>query len=173
MSRGIDYGHGLSNIDMSNGIRFGVISANVVGEAWYEDAEANFGKPKCPDCEGEVTEATPEQDKEWHCVKCKKSYDTEDVYPSDPYSYYYDKEGITAEQTFDDTDIFIVKSPYYTRAQFCSPCAPGAGHLENPCDDGMKTYCFGHDWFEGGEAPYPVYNVKDDSLVVSEERSKN
>lgn len=31
-----------------------------------------------------------------------------------------------------DNDAFIIKSPYYTYAQFCSPCVPGAGNLDNP-----------------------------------------
>ena len=57
-------------------------------------------------------------------------------------------------------DIFITKSPYYTTCTFCSPCAPNAGDLSHPVDGGVKAYCFGHDWFEEGKAPYPVFSVK-------------
>ncbi len=71
-----------------------------------------------------------------------------------------------ATQSGDDSDIFILKSPYYTRAQFCSPCAPGACYLTNPCEDGERAYCFGHDWFDDGKAPYPVFLVADDSEVL-------
>lgn len=46
-----------------------------------------------------------------------------------------------------------------------APCAPGAGYLSNPCPDGPKTYCFGHDWFENDVAPYPVYRVDTGELV--------
>ncbi len=63
-----------------------------------------------------------------------------------------------------DTEIMIIQSPYYTLAPFCSPCCPGAGNLDQ-AGDGVKTYCFGHEWFDGGRAPYPVYRVSDGSLV--------
>jgi len=29
-------------------------------------------------------------------------------------------------------------------------------------------YCFGHDWFEDGKAPYPVYSVETGELVEAE-----
>jgi hypothetical protein len=60
----------------------------------------------------------------------------------------------------------VVKSPFYTYAQFCSPCVPGAGNLDNPMAEGVKTYCLGHDWFEGGVAPYPVWRVDDHAFVT-------
>lgn len=75
------------------------------------------------------------------------------VTPAHDVPYWYDE----AEGDF------ILKSPYYTYAQFCSPCAPGAGYLPSPLKDrpaGNKTYCLGHDWFEDGTAPYRVYSVK-------------
>jgi hypothetical protein len=71
-------------------------------------------------------------------------------------------------------DLWIFKSDYYTYAQFCSPCAPGAVHLGSPLDiEGTlalsveikekfhqnRGYCLDHDWFEGGIAPYPVFSV--------------
>ena len=69
-------------------------------------------------------------------------------------------------------DLWILKSPYYTFAQFCSPCAPGACHLEHPLeekDPDNKCYCLHHEWFEKDKAPYPVYRIEDDSLVAFEE----
>lgn len=50
-----------------------------------------------------------------------------------------------------------------------SKLTPGAGNLDNPRNDGPKTYCLGHDWFEDGKAPYPVYLVADDVEVMPEE----
>ena len=63
-------------------------------------------------------------------------------------------------------DLFVELSPYYTFAPFCSPCAPGAVYLRDagPAGD-ARGYCFGHEWFTGGVAPYPVYSVVDDSEV--------
>ena len=82
-----------------------------------------------------------------------------------------DNEEYTAYQSQDDPDIFIIKSPYFTYAQYCSPCAPGAVYLMNPLSekiDQNKGYCFGHDWFESGKAPYPVYDVKTGIEVKSD-----
>lgn len=62
--------------------------------------------------------------------------------------------------------MFILASPYFTHAQFCSPCAPGACYLLSPTDKtGPKAYCLNHDWFEGDKAPYPVWEVATGKLV--------
>lgn len=63
-----------------------------------------------------------------------------------------------------DNDLMILKSPFFTYAQYCSPCVPGACNLDSPLDhipnDGSNgCYCLGHDWFDGGKAPYPVFNM--------------
>lgn len=85
---------------------------------------------------------------------------------AEPTAFVYMKKGYQAKQTADDTDIFITKSPYYTLCQLCSPCAPGAGYIMSR--GAVKAYCFGHDWFEDGKAPYPIYQVSDDSLIEVE-----
>jgi len=86
--------------------------------------------------------------------------------------YYIDNAEYRAYQRSDDPEIMITKSPYFTYAQFCSPCAPGAVYLmnwlpkSNPVENN-RGYCFGHDWFESGKVPYPVYSVKTGKLVLS------
>jgi hypothetical protein len=90
-------------------------------------------------------------------------YDEEEICDG-PLDYAYEKDGYKCFQFADDTDIFIEKSPYYTYCGFCSPCAPGAGYL---MDEGnVKAYCFDHDWFEDGIAPYKVYDVKTNKEVM-------
>lgn len=147
--KGIDYGLGKTNIDSKTGIRYGVIHQNEVLQAWCDSSEPYY---PCDDCDNK-----PEEDEDYHsnCDFCE------------PASFYVDGKEYKAESD-SMGDIFITKSTYYTRAQFCSPCAPGACYLSNPCNDGEKAYCFGHNWFydtETGKAPYPVYRVSDDSLV--------
>lgn len=75
------------------------------------------------------------------------------------------------------SDVFVLASPYFTYAQFCSPCVPGACNLDSPL--GMeekptdchlapadnRCYCLGHDWFDGGKAPYLVYCVATGQIV--------
>lgn len=133
---GIDYSLGMANIDRETGIHVGVIPANEIGQAWYESSEGLYG-------------------------------DGDDIdEDAEPISFVYEQEGYALEQGYDDTDVWIYDSPYFTHAQYCSPCAPGAGYLLNPCPTGPKTYCLGHDWFESGKAPYPVYSVETGEEVL-------
>jgi hypothetical protein len=132
---GIDYGMGMTNRD-GDGIHYGVIHQGEVLQAWADSSEPYYGEP---DENGE-----------------KEDFNEF----AEPLSFYYQKEGYEAEQSQDDSDIFITKSPYYTLCAYCSPCAPGAGYVMSSRKHGIKAYCFGDDWFDSGKAPYPVYEVK-------------
>jgi hypothetical protein len=87
-----------------------------------------------------------------------------DNYQNDEISPYYDDGDYVITKCL-DFDFFISKSPYYTLAQFCSPCVPGAGNLDNFCPDGVKTFCLGHEWFEDDKAPYPVYSITTNQII--------
>lgn len=187
MSGGIDYGMGKTNIDKSNGIRYGVINMNALNDwAWesFEDKQ----EPTCGHCGNPATaeEDLPEEiteradcDGEYWCEHCELALSNDEVWNDEAHDWQLDSEGYVA--SIDSyNDVFLVKSPYLTFAPFCSPCAPGAGHLGSAADHyekeglgseyGVKTYCFGHDWFEGGIAPYPVYSVETGELVASDKK---
>jgi hypothetical protein len=147
--KGIDYRCGTTNRDES-GIRYGVISQHVVLQAWADSSEGYY---PCNECQFEQGD----DDCQDQCC--------------DAVSYYVNNADYAAESD-DYGDIFITRSPYYTFAQFCSPCAPGACHLGNPLTEpnpNNKCYCFGHDWFEDGRAPYTVYDVKTGAAVRVQE----
>lgn len=178
---GIDYGMGKTNVDTSNGIRYGVISQHSIMPEAFDEFEADYGKPTCPKCLGSVLDASDdtlpessedwEQYREWGCAEyacptCEHLLDSSDVYGEDPLGFSYDSDGYSLESCL-DSDVFVLKSQFYTFAQFCSPCVPGAGNLHNPMEDGTKTYCLGHEWFDDGKAPYPVYRVSDDTIVTA------
>ncbi len=195
-NKGIDYGLGRTN-RASTGIRFGVISQNAVGQAWYDEAEADYGEACCPKCgnkaeqgEGKSeqlgngvavwTEHTKEREEyplyrkhgccgDYACDNCEIRFDGEDAFGDEPNGFSV--SGEIDAHCGQDGDIFVTSSPYFTYAQFCSPCAPGACYLANPIDehdDNNRAYCFGHDWFEDGIAPYPVYSVETGELVSPE-----
>jgi hypothetical protein len=163
--RGIDYGSGITNINLSTGIRYGVINQNECMDFWGEQSEAYYGLPHCPYCGNEL-----KKDKEYsHCPHCRKSLVEESLYSDEASSFYIDDETYTAESD-DYGDIFITKSPYYTYAQFCSPCAPGACYLSNELSgkpQGNRAYCFGHDCFTDNKAPYHVYSVKTGEEILA------
>lgn len=181
---GIDYGLGKTNINKDTGIRFGVIPANHVGQAWYDSSEADYGEPTCPYCGNELIKyhkaketlnddidswpSEPHECDDFACLSCKRLIGSESAFSDEPHGFTLDDGEYKAEQSGDDCDIFILKAPFFTYAQFCSPCAPGAcyllNNLETPSDNN-KAYCFGHDWFEDGKAPYPVYSVESGLLI--------
>ena len=97
---------------------------------------------------------------------------------------YSDKD-YTLHISGDNFGIFVIKSPYYTYCRKCSPCAPGAGDLNNPVDMdggggplepspyqlfsnqcGDKSYCLDSSFFDDGKAPYRVFRVEDDQEVI-------
>ena len=102
------------------------------------------------------------------CKNCNETFREDECYlefsqlhiNNDKYFAHEDEYG----------DIFIEKSQYYTYAQFCSPCAPGACYLSSPLSqkiENNKCYCFGHEMFETN-APYPVYDLKTNKLIKGE-----
>ncbi len=177
---GTDYGNRTSNIDKETGIRYGVISQHTVGEFWYSDAEADYGKPTCPECGGEVLESSDEKvpeedscDKDYYCPQCKTSFYSDSCFCDEPIGWSYEDDKYTLTDCLDN-DIFVLKSPYFTYAQFCSPCVPGGCNLDSPLniqeikDENYrqnKAYCLGPEWFEKEIAPYPVYSVETGELI--------
>ena len=105
-NEGIDYSLGMANKDNTKGIRYGVIHQNRILQAWCDSSEVYYGK--------HTDEWT---DEEWE--------------NTEPISFYVDDEEYSMESD-DYGDIFITKSPYFTYAQFCSPCAPGGKRRPSP-----------------------------------------
>lgn len=170
----IDYGHGRINIDLETGIRFGVISQSSILQAWADSSEGDYGAPRCPDCGSEFPDAQDIED----CGVCGAPMDdwSDGV---EALNYSFEGDGYKMTSCL-DSDVMVFKSPFYTYAPFCSPCVPGAGNLDSAAQAGgfspfesdiqefaesigaqigVKTYAVGHDWFEDGVAPYPLYGV--------------
>lgn len=170
---GIDYRAGarmedgrLVNQDDETLVHYGVLGVNDCALDWDCDTESVY-EESCPACGEELPEDWDEVD--GSCDKCGTEIEDGDQYGEEP-SYVKltgDYEGFVDSHN----DVMITKSPYYTLAQFCSPCVPGAGHLGNPCRGGVKTYCFGHEMFrdeltgDDGRAPYPVWDVVSGELI--------
>ena len=132
---GIDYGLGKTNIDNKTGIRYGVINNN---SAEYL---SEVMEPIYPD-----------------------NLDNDNNDFQEPIGWEYEGEGYQLTDCLDSA-VMVINSPYYTYCKYCSPCVPGAGDLDNPEVNGVKTYCLGFDFFTDGKPPYPVYEVKTDKLL--------
>jgi hypothetical protein len=175
---GIDYGMGQTNIDHNTGIRYGVISMHDLSQYAWEAFEADYGDPTCPVCGNEAVEHDEDTHGEWEkygyqrgcrdyaCEHCEHALCVEDTTGDEPLGWTLD-DGEHKATVGSDNDCFVLLSPYYTLAPFCSPCAPGACYLTGEGED-AKAYCFGHDWFDG-PAPYAVYSVATGELVPAPE----
>lgn len=179
-STGIDYGLGQSNIDRETGIRFGVIAQNSIMPEAIDEFEQDYGEPTCPECGNKALDASnktlPAESENWDntdswgcndyaCPHCEHFLDSSVCFSEESVGFTYQMDGYQLTNCL-DSDIFILKSKFYTFAQFCSPCVPGAGNLDNYMPDGVKTYCLGHDWFEDSKAPYPIYSVATETEVL-------
>ena len=192
--RGIDYSGptGTCNRDPETGIRYGILSANSLElNEWFWESVESVYSPHCGHCGGDLDEGwdeeasqtealaemdlTEEQAEDLDCFVCPHCHQPipdGEQYGDEPDGNVINEDGI---EGFVDSsnDVWITKSPYFTYAQFCSPCAPGAVHLGNPLDEtsdeygellSNRGYCLGHDWFQD-KAPYPVYSVETGQLV--------
>lgn len=176
---GIDYGCGTTNIDLETGIRYGVIGQNSLDiQAFHDSTTPTFPGPNCPRCGGDVVPSEEVKNADlwkrrtkhgcfdYACLSCREGFDSSECYG--------EADGWQCDDSEYDilpclgTDVMVTRSPYYTLAAFCSPCVPGAGDLDSPHKDGARAYCLGHEWFDGGVAPYPVYRVSDDTLVSAD-----
>lgn len=164
---GIDYSMGQSNIDTQTGIRYGVIRQHSVGaevmgdiasgphskdlgwEAFVEEFKLNVRQFASPFMHASLVDRFVEYAADFDWLG--------ECYYPDALKFEYDDGKYLIRRCLDN-DMVVIRSPYYTHAQFCSPCVPGACNLESPCDDGPKTYCLGHDFFDG-RAPYRVFEV--------------
>lgn len=110
------------------------------------------------------------KDKAWEVVSEDFS-DSASFGESGPFRL--EEGGVVVQTQRDSMDLWVFKSPFYTYAQFCSPCAPGACHLSHPLSEEAlrppqnKCYCLGHDWFEDNKAPYQVFRVDNNEEVPS------
>lgn len=177
--RGIDYGLGKANVDTATGIRYGVISQRSIThealddiffgphskdlayENWLEEIKSGVRSALSDFMSARHVNNLAEHVLEWDGLG--------DAYNGDEGHPRYD-DGDYVIETCLDSDLVVLKSPFYTYAQFCSPCVPGAGNLDNPIEEphasDIRVFCLGAGWFEGDKAPYRYWLVEDDKEGV-------
>lgn len=178
---GIDYGQMAPSNRDANGIHYGVISQNSVQSEALDDIYhgsdsrdigfENWQRSTIQELRDalrgvlEQCASTAQANRFVDCAIDAIESDLGELYESDDsHDFFYERNGYEIVQCLDN-DLFVLASPFYTHAQFCSPCVPGAGNLDSPCDSGPKTFCLGHDFFDGGKAPYTVRSVANGSVV--------
>lgn len=172
--RGIDYSGPMAdgrmpNRDLETGIRYGIIPLNSLGEFAHDSFEAVF-LAYCPNCEqeiegGELTVVTKDDEEVEACPHCGFAINNPDeIWGDEPAEWVMQEEDY--EGFLDEAgDVWFTKSPFVTRASFCSPCAPGACYITSQTEEGEWCYCPGPEWFEAdntiGPIPFAYWPVEE------------
>jgi hypothetical protein len=140
---GLDYSLGRSNVNPQTGIHFGVISQHSISGDALNDMDPDYGDAHCPKCgndavafDAQNAEHTADDVQDGHgcadyfCTQCKYVFDSAEAFPDEALGFSYDAHGYKLTDCL-DSDIMVIDSPYYTFTQYCSPCVPGAGNLDN------------------------------------------
>ncbi len=196
---GIDYaGPGSTvNRDSLTGIRYGIIRGNdlmaeVLDDITVHGEDLGF-KAAEEELKTELRHALEDYFSDWADSKrltnaVENAFDALDgwadgIDTSGPWQW--EKEGYSVRLA-EDGDVWVFKSPFYTYAQFCSPCAPGACHLGNPLDvkvqagiasilnagegetfvNSNQCYCLDRSWFDDEKAPYRMWRVDTNEEVL-------
>jgi hypothetical protein len=156
--KGIDYGLGQSNIDLETGIRYGVISQHSLDPEASNEIfiEGAVYLPYCPHC----NEANDADSSAESCHNCGKDVGEWEYADEPTYVEYHEQTPDGEIIIIDclDTDYMIIKSPYVTKGNYCSPCVPGAIDLDHTDPKGHQAYCLPDDFFEE-KAPY-TYSIR-------------
>lgn len=171
----LNFGYHNANINLETGIRYGLLGMGNEHLADWVAGELEFLEidPVCPECGETFENFESNDDSDYVCPHC--GYESDNLMDSDEFYPENSPMGITSDgykaELSENNELWIFESKYYTYADLCSPCAPNAGDLDSADEDTgtFKTYCLGHEFFESGTAPYPVYKVDTDERIQTEE----
>jgi hypothetical protein len=184
MSSNINYAGPGSNVnrDPVTKIRYGVLPTHRAFY-WYDIAEPECKPPICPNCNSQLVDYDDETHagykayRSYHCfeelvcVPCETWFDASYVGDDDFCAYVVSGNGYRAKCT-EHGDIWILKSPFFTYAAFCSPCAPGACYLLDRLDApeaDNKCYCLGPEFFKDNKPPYDIYSIETGEIIAKSE----
>jgi hypothetical protein len=153
----------LTNQD-EKGIHYGVIPKNNLfnsAEEFYDNAKDMSYADVIDKIQEAITGLSDYLDEETiEDMVATATENFDENYQDDNALMVYEKDGYVIQGDNDDTDLFITKSPFYTFAPPCSPCAPGAGYLLSAANgQPYKTYCLDKSWFEDDQCPYEYFEV--------------
>jgi len=178
----------MPNYDEKTGIHFGVISPNSICQETLSDL-----CDKSIDTIYEESKKTFLSDLESFCddhyLDFKNINEDSFIdefnqnYDNDNHGYEYEDKDYFLQISDDNFGIFVIKSPYYTYTKQCSPCAPGAGDLDNPViqerlgempndifmHNTVKAYCLSREFFDSeySKIPYRYYRVDNDKEEIT------
>lgn len=183
----------MPNFDEKTGIHYGVISPHSISSYALDDIYQRGTDPYWENMIEEIKDLVSNMiESTAYTISDDAKNQIIDILTDDLSDGYENPDGAmdykTSEYTLhvsgDNFGIFVIKSPYYTYTKQCSPCAPGAGDLDNPVSiqeyektphntfmyGTVKAYCLPREFFDSEYAkiPYRYYRVSDDSEVIED-----
>ncbi|MCK9432962.1 MAG: hypothetical protein M0R00_08390 [Candidatus Omnitrophica bacterium] len=188
----------MPNFDEKTGIRYGVISPHSISSFALDDIYNEGTDPQYESAKEDFENGLKSAIKEFCDNNSNMRLDDRHIDIDaimDQWNDHYESDGsgimdysdneYSLHVSGDNFGIFVMKSPYYTFCRGCSPCAPGAGDLNNPIDPvnlnlstlehiSAKTLCLGPEWFDrekdqySRNMPYRCFKVSDDTEVFPE-----
>lgn len=162
---GIDYGMGMTNIDLETGIRFGVISVHDL-PFFYDEAEPEYPEfdPVEYGLEADEEGEFDEEELEEELENARQNF----YEYAEPLAWGIVSPDCIMAHSQNDCDVFVTKSKFFTYARLCSPCAPGACYLTSQTNEnGFKAYCPSPDMFKEGACPIDIYSIETGLLVIA------
>ena len=176
----------MSNYDEKTGIAYGVISPNAINQDVLNDLYNDGIDPHYENARQEILTAVSDfAGNSGLVISDEMQLQISDLLIDDLSDHYqgnddgqidYSDKDYTLHISGDNFGIFVMKSPFYTYCRKCSPCAPGAGDLNNPLDieeievldNYDRAYCLDKSYFddEYQKIPYRVFRVDNDEEVI-------
>ena len=182
----------MPNYDEKTGIYYGVISPNSICQETLNDLIDRSVDTVYEESKKEVIDhinglfeeiGVRDNDKDYETIREMMITTFNENYENDNHGYEYEDKEYTLHICDDNFGIFVIKSPYYTFTKQCSPCAPGAGDLDNSISPQeyekgdynafmygtVKAYCLPRDYFddEYAKIPYRYYRVDNDKEEIA------
>ena len=183
----------MPNYDEKTGIHYGVISPNSISSETLSELQDRSVDTIYEESLKDITNninglfeelGIRDNDKDYETIRAMMLNTFNENYENDYHGYEYTDPEYVLKICDDNFGIFVIKSPYYTYTKQCSPCAPGAGDLNNSISKAeyekgdhnafmygtVKSYCLDKDFFdpEYAKIPYRYYRVSDDKEVIEE-----
>lgn len=132
----------MPNRHPETGIAYGVVSLNSL-QSWVFEEFMNHGKDlSFESAMEEFDSENPEADDDE-----RQDY-IDSLHIEEP-DYELTRDGMKLGLSYlgGAPLVWVFESPHTAEVRQCSPCVPGAGDLDNPCEGGMVAYTLPKVWF--------------------------
>jgi hypothetical protein len=133
-----------SNINPETGVRYGVVALHSLEDWVWEEFWQNGTNETWEYAKREWLAENPNHDED-----SEEFQEWNESWECDEQEYSLECDGMKLELSYlgGAPLVFVLQSPYISRARECSPCVPNAGDLDSKDADGVECYDLPADWY--------------------------